>query len=104
LHGPRERNEDNLWNVRWEASRYFRNKKREYLKDKINEFESNGKNKNIRDLFRATTEFKKGYQPRTNLVYDERGDLADPQKIFDWVEEFLLSAVECTEGRWCWAE
>jgi hypothetical protein len=26
------------------------NKKREYLKDKINELETHGKNKNIRDL------------------------------------------------------
>jgi hypothetical protein len=34
-------NEDNLSDVRQEASRRFRNKKREYLKDKINKFESN---------------------------------------------------------------
>jgi hypothetical protein len=32
-------NGDNLNNVRREASRHFRNKKREYLKDKINELE-----------------------------------------------------------------
>jgi hypothetical protein len=43
-------NEDNLSNVRQEANRHFMNKKREYLKDKINELESNSKNKNIRDL------------------------------------------------------
>jgi hypothetical protein len=43
-------NENNLSNVRREASRRFRNKKREYLKDKINELELNSKNKNIRDL------------------------------------------------------
>jgi hypothetical protein len=30
-------NEDNLSDVRREASRQFRNRKREYLKDKINE-------------------------------------------------------------------
>jgi hypothetical protein len=75
-------NEDNLRNVRKEASRHFRNKKREYLKDKINEIELNSKNKNIRDLYRGITEFEKGYQPKTYLVKDERGDLlADPQKI-----------------------
>jgi hypothetical protein len=69
-------------NVRREASRRFRNKKREYLKVKINELESNSKNKNIRDLYRGITEFKKGYQPKTNLVKYEWGDLlADPQKI-----------------------
>jgi hypothetical protein len=54
-------NEDDLSNVRREASRHFRNKKREYLKDKINEIELNSKNNNIRDLYRGITEFKKGY-------------------------------------------
>jgi hypothetical protein len=44
------------------------------LKDKINELESNSKNKNIRDLYRGINEFKKGYQPRINLVKDKRGD------------------------------
>jgi uncharacterized protein YaaR (DUF327 family) len=42
-----EINGDNLNNVRHVASRYFRNIKREYLKDKINELASNSKNKNI---------------------------------------------------------
>jgi hypothetical protein len=37
--------------MRREASRYFRNKKREYLKNKINELTTNNKNKNIRDLY-----------------------------------------------------
>jgi hypothetical protein len=67
--------EDNLRNVRREASRHFRNKKRKYLKGKITEIELNSKNKNIRHLYRGITEFKKGYQPKTNLVKDERGDL-----------------------------
>jgi hypothetical protein len=65
LQDPSEANEDNLSDVRREVSRHFRNKKREYLKDKINELESNSKNKNIRDLYRGINEFKKGYQPRT---------------------------------------
>jgi hypothetical protein len=82
LQDPSVVNEDNLRNIRREASRHFRDKKREYLKDKINEIELNSKNKNIRDLYRGITEFKKGYHPKTNLVQDERGDLlADPQKI-----------------------
>jgi hypothetical protein len=52
------------------------------LKDKINKLESNSKNKNIRDLYRGISEFKKGYQPRTNLVRDERGNLfANPHNI-----------------------
>jgi hypothetical protein len=36
-------NEDKLSNVRREASRHFRNKKREYLKDSINVIELNSK-------------------------------------------------------------
>jgi hypothetical protein len=75
-------NEDNLNNIRRETSRHFRNKKKEYLKNKINELESNSKNKNIRDLYRGINEFKKSYQPRTNLVKDEKGDLlTDPHKL-----------------------
>jgi Zn-finger nucleic acid-binding protein len=92
LQDPSEANEDNLNDVRQEVSRYFRNKKREYLKDKINELESNSTNKNIRDLNRGINEFKKGYQPRTILVKDERGDLlTDPHKIFN-------------RGGWCLAD
>jgi hypothetical protein len=53
LQDPSVVNEDNLHNVRRKASRHFRNKKREYLKDKITEIELNSKNKNIRDLYGA---------------------------------------------------
>jgi Ribonuclease G/E len=74
LQGPSDANEDNLSDVWREASRHFRNMKREYLKGKINELESSSKNKNIKDLYRGINEFKKGYQPRTNLVKDEGGD------------------------------
>jgi hypothetical protein len=62
MQDPSEANEGNLSDVRLEASRHFRNKKREYLKDKISKLESNSKDKNIRDLYRDINEFKKGYQ------------------------------------------
>jgi hypothetical protein len=60
------------------------------LKDRIKELQSNSKNKNIRELYRGINEFKKGYQPRTNLVKDERGDLlVDPHKILNrWKNYF----------------
>jgi hypothetical protein len=61
-------NGDNLQNLRHESSRTFRKKKREYLKGKINEMKTNDKNKNIRDLYRGINEFKKGYQPRINII------------------------------------
>jgi hypothetical protein len=62
LQDPSEVNEGNLSNVRRESWRHFRNKKREYLKDKINELESNSKNKTVRDLYRGINKFMKGYQ------------------------------------------
>jgi hypothetical protein len=84
LQDPNEVNGDNLNNVRHEASRHFRNKNKEYLKNKINELTTNSKNKNIRDLYREINEFKRGYQPRNNLVKDENGDLlADSHSILN---------------------
>jgi hypothetical protein len=76
VHHPTMLNKrDNLNTVRREASRHFRNIKREYLKDRINELATNSKNKNIRDLYRGINEFKKGHQPRSNLVKDKNNDL-----------------------------
>jgi predicted metal-dependent hydrolase len=90
LHDPSEINMDNPNNVRCEASRYFRNKKRKYLKDKINELAKNSKNKNIRDLYTRINEFKRDYQLRNNLVKDENGDLlAASQNILNrWKNYF----------------
>jgi hypothetical protein len=50
LQNPSQTNGDNLQNLRRETSRIFRKKNRGYLKDKINELETNNKNKNIRDV------------------------------------------------------
>jgi hypothetical protein len=84
LQDPSEINGGNLNNVRHEAIRHFKNKKKEYLKDKINELAVNSKNKNIRDLNRGINEFKRGYQPRNILVKDENGDLlADSHNILN---------------------
>jgi hypothetical protein len=68
LQDPSEINGDNLNNVRREASRHFRNKKREYPKDKINELATSSKNKNIKDLYREINLFTKckwGYREIT---------------------------------------
>jgi hypothetical protein len=88
--GNCQSNIDNLNNARHEASRHFRNKKCEYLKAKINELETNNKNKNIRELHRGISYFKKGYQPRTKIVKDEKGDLvADSHGILvRWKSHF----------------
>jgi hypothetical protein len=46
--------------------------------------------KNIRDLYRGISDYKKGYQPRTNIVKDDKGDLvADSHSILDrWWKHF----------------
>jgi hypothetical protein len=45
LEDPSEINGDNLNNIRRQTSRYFRNKKRKYMKDKIDELAANSKNR-----------------------------------------------------------
>jgi hypothetical protein len=50
---PSQINGDSLNNIRRESSRHFRNKTREYMKDKINELATNSKNANVRDLYRG---------------------------------------------------
>jgi len=64
LQDPNQSSVDIPNNVRCEASRHFRNKKKKYLTAKIDELETNSKiNK------------KRGYRPGTNIVKDETGDL-----------------------------
>ena len=75
LQDPNRSNLDNLNNVRCETSRHFSNKRKEYLKAKIDELQTVSKIKNIGDMFRGTSDFKKGYKPRTNVVKNETGDL-----------------------------
>jgi hypothetical protein len=73
---------DNLNNVRRVVSRHFRNKINAYLRAKIEELETNSKVNNIRDFYRGINDFKKGYQPRCNIVKNEKGDLvADTHSI-----------------------
>ena len=51
------------------------------MRDKFEELVTNSKIQNIRDLYRGINCFK-GYQPRCNIVKDEKGDLvADSHSI-----------------------
>jgi hypothetical protein len=50
---------DSLNNVSYESSGHFRNKKMEYLKNKINEFETNSKQRTL-EIYRGINEIKKG--------------------------------------------
>ena len=44
------------------------------MKAKFDELETNSKARNVRDLYRSISNFKKDYQHRTNIVKDEKGD------------------------------
>jgi hypothetical protein len=78
--GSKPKKCNNLDNVRCDASRHFRNKKKAYLKAKIEELETNSMTNNVRDLYRGT-DFKKGYQPRTIIVKDKKNLVADSHSI-----------------------
>ena len=60
------------------------------MQAKIEELEHNSKIKNIRDLFRGINVFKMGYQPRTYIVKDEKGDLVADSHIIlaRWMNYF----------------
>jgi len=82
MQDPSQSNVDILNNVRREFSRHFRGGKKAYLRAKIEELETNSKIQNIRDLYRGINDFKKRYQPRCNIMMDEKGDLvADSHSI-----------------------
>jgi hypothetical protein len=90
LQNPSQLKGDNLKNLRRETNRTVGREKREYLKGKINELETNNKNKNIKDLYKGINEFKKGYQPRINIIKDENGNLlSDPQSVLNRWKNFF---------------
>ena len=75
IQDPSQSNVDILNIVRREVSRHFRNKKKAYMRAKIEELETNSNIQNIRDLYRGIIDFKKGYQPRCSIGKNEKGDL-----------------------------
>jgi hypothetical protein len=96
IQDPSRSNADNLNNVRRHASRQFRNKKKAYMKAKIEELETNSKIKNVMVLYRGIKDFKKGYHSRTIIAKDEKGDLI--ALYYGEVEELFLPAIERTWG------
>ena len=66
-------------------------KKKKYLKAKIDELENNSNIKNIRDLCSGINYYKKGFQPRTNIVRDKTDVLAtDSHSILvSWRNHFF---------------
>ena len=60
IQDPSQSKVDNLNSVRREVSRHFMNKKKAYLRAKIEELETNSKIQNIMELYRGINDFKKG--------------------------------------------
>jgi hypothetical protein len=57
-------------------------KRRNICKLKLRNFKPNSQIANVRDLHRSINDFKRGYQPRTNIVKDEKGNfITDPHSI-----------------------
>jgi len=55
------------------------------VKAKIEELETNSKVNYFNVLYRSINDFKEGYQPRTLIVKDEKGELfADPHSTMAW--------------------
>jgi len=54
----------------------------------LRNLENSSKIKNIRDLYRGISEFKKGYQPRNNTVKDEKGGLVAHSILARWRNYF----------------
>ena len=70
------------------------------MKAKIDELATNRqtKKKKIKDLYKGINDFKPGYQPRNNLIKDEKGDLVTDYHSIVARWRKYLSAVQCTWG------
>jgi len=96
IHDSRQSNVDNLSNVSRDANRHFRNKRKAYMKAKIEDLDTYSKIKNIRDLYRGINDFRKGQQPRTYIVKDGKGDLvADSHSILVRWRNYFSHILNC---------
>ena len=77
--------------------------KKEYLNVKIDELEIYKKVKNMRNLYRGVSDYKKSYQTRTNTVKDKKGDLVANSNsiVAGWRDYFseLLNVHGVNDGR-----
>ncbi|PSN38709.1 hypothetical protein C0J52_19477 [Blattella germanica] len=90
MREPNEQYSEQLCSIRRETTRFLKNKKREYLKEKINDLEINARNRNIRELYLGIRIERKGFQARTNIITNENGDmLADAKSILNRWANYL---------------
>jgi hypothetical protein len=74
IQGPSQSNVDNLNKVRRDASKHSRNKKKHTWKPKLRNLKLTVRSTISGTCIRGINDFKKGYQPRTIIVKDEKGD------------------------------
>jgi hypothetical protein len=95
LNDPSQIYADGPNNVRHETNTQCRNKRSEYLKSNY-ELYRNSMNKNIWHMHKDKNEFKMDYQPRTDSVNDEKGNLVCTLlQYFQQTEESFLPGTEC---------
>jgi hypothetical protein len=56
----------------------------------LKSFIKGGNIRTLKVLYRRINEFKRGYQPRSNLMKDEDGDLLDSLNILDRLKDYFL--------------
>jgi hypothetical protein len=100
LQDQNQSNVGNPNNVRREASRRSRNKRKEYLKAKRDELKTNSKTKH-RDLYRGISDFKSVYQSRTNIVRDGRVNCLQISTVF-WLGGGTNSHSCSVYSTWGW--
>ena len=90
LHEQNEVNLGQLGSIRRESTRVLKSKKREYLRGKINDLETNARNRNNRELYQGIRIERKGFQARKNIIRNGNGDtIADSRSILDrWKNYF----------------
>ena len=72
--------------------------KRRHIWVKIEELETNSKVNNVSGLYRDIDDLKKGYQPRTTIEKDEKGDLVADPTVLRRGGETISPAIECKWG------
>ena len=72
------------------AKKRCRESKRKWEQEKLEEIEDLAKRQEIRQLYKKTGQLKKGFQPRTSMCKNKKGELLGGEEEFRkrWIEHF----------------
>ena len=82
MQDPNQINAEAYSELKRRTSSTFRSRKREYIKEKINEIGKNNANKDVRNMYREIGEIRGGHQSRTDMMKDENGNLLGTRRVF----------------------